>query len=68
MDKLNIYIMRHGEKIGGEEGPTERGKRQVNALAKRLLKLRITKIYSSDLLRCKESAEIISKKLRLPVK
>jgi len=71
--KLNIYIIRHGEKtpstdIHNENNClTERGKKQVKLLAKRLETFRITKIYSSDLLRCKETAEIIKKELGLPI-
>lgn len=68
MEKLNLYMIRHGEKIGEEKGLTKRGEKQTKSLAKRLNKLNITKIYSSDLSRCKETAEIINKKLRLPVK
>src|SRR3990172_12822221 len=68
MKKLNIYIIRHGEKAGDEGGLTKRGKAQVSSLAKKLGKLKITKIYSSDLQRCKETAEIIKKTLKLPIK
>src|SRR3989344_139516 len=66
--KLNIYIIRHGEKINSENGLTNRGKQQARLLAKRLGKLKISKIYSSDLERCKETAKIIQKELKLPIK
>ena len=61
-------MIRHGEKVSDEGGLTKKGKAQVNSLAKRLDKLKITKIYSSDLRRCKETAEIIKKTLKLPIK
>ncbi len=66
---LNIYIIRHGEKDKEENGSlTKKGRAQATLLANRLNKLKITKIYSSDLIRCKETAEIISKKIKLPIK
>src|SRR3990172_3881755 len=68
MKKLNIYIIRHGEKVSDAGGLTKKGRAQAISLAKRLGKLNITKIYSSDLRRCKETAEIIRKTLKLPIK
>ncbi|PIO08620.1 hypothetical protein COU59_00935 [Candidatus Pacearchaeota archaeon CG10_big_fil_rev_8_21_14_0_10_34_12] len=67
-NKLNIYIIRHGEKIGGEKGLTKKGMAQVGSLTKRLGKLKITNIYSSDLLRCRETSDIIKRTLKLHVK
>jgi len=64
---MNIYILRHGEKKGDEQGLTNLGKRQIKLLTKRLSKLNITKIYSSDLTRCKETSEIISKEIKVPI-
>lgn len=65
---LNIYLLRHGEKLNNEDGPlTKIGRSQAKLLAKRLKKLNINKIYSSNLKRCKETAEIISKQLKLPI-
>ena len=67
--RLNIYIVRHGEKIDGENMPlTKRGRKQAELLAKRLRKLKISKMYSSDLERCKETAEIIKKHIKIPIK
>ncbi|PIN89369.1 hypothetical protein COU60_04420 [Candidatus Pacearchaeota archaeon CG10_big_fil_rev_8_21_14_0_10_34_76] len=59
--KLNIYLVRHGEK--SEDGSTlsKRGHLQVKLLAKRLKKVGIHRIYSSDLERCRLSAEAVSK-------
>lgn len=67
--KLNIYLIRHGEKeINEDPYLTKRGRKQIKLLAKRLQKEKITEIYSSDLNRCKETAEIISKRLKLQIK
>ncbi|MDO8564050.1 MAG: histidine phosphatase family protein [Nanoarchaeota archaeon] len=63
--KLNIYFIRHGEKSIDGKTLTKRGIKQINLLSKRLKKLNITKIYSSDLPRCVESLNIILKKLKL---
>lgn len=66
--ELKIYIIRHGEKIEGENMPlTEKGKKQAKLVAKRLKKLSIRKMYSSDLKRCKETAEIIKKQIKIPI-
>ena len=68
MNRPNIYIVRHGEKADGENMPlTKRGRKQAELLAKRLKKLEISKIYSSDLERCKETAEIIKRQIKIPI-
>ena len=71
-----IIAVRHGETewnlIGKQQGHldsplTERGIRQANALAVGLAGLGIDKIFSSDLGRAVNTAEIIAAKLNLPV-
>lgn len=68
-----IYLMRHGQdaqnRYGGWSpyGLTEEGKQQVHIAKEKLLNKGITKIYASDLVRAKETAEIISEYLSLPV-
>lgn len=68
-----IYLMRHGadspERLGGwsEFGLTDEGIRQVHASAKTLFDKGIEKVFSSDLPRAKETAEIVAEYLRLPV-
>jgi broad specificity phosphatase PhoE len=59
---MRLTIVRHGE-VMEEVDPnlTELGKRQVTELAKKLKKEKIDKIYSSDLKRTIETAEIIGK-------
>ena len=68
-----IYLMRHGadspDRCGGWSpyGLTDRGIRQVLAVGKALTGKGIEAIFSSDLLRAKESAEIVADYLGLPV-
>ncbi len=61
--------VRHGETIQNQErrylghfnaSLTENGRKQVEQVAARLAGEKITRIYSSDLERCKKTAEIIS--------
>jgi len=49
--KLNIYIIRHGEKSSDGNSLSEIGKKQV----------KLNKIFSSDLPRCIETTQIITK-------
>ena len=73
---MNIIFVRHGEskrnaKIVNSDknsGLTEKGKKQTEALGKRLKKYKISVIYTSNLLRAKETGKIISKILGIPVK
>lgn len=68
-----IYLMRHGadapDRYGGWSnfGLTDEGKRQVCAAKLKLQNKGITEIYSSDLARAKETAEIVAEYLDLPV-
>lgn len=72
---MNVYFVRHGESEGnvksthqGESTPlSERGIKQSQLLAKRLKDKDIKVIYASPSLRTKQTAEIISKELKLPV-
>ena len=69
------YLLRHGEALNNkkeiyssypEKKPcplTERGKKQVETIAQKLKKEKIDLIFSSDLLRTKQTAEIIGKVL-----
>ncbi|GEM_PF-4533455 len=65
--RLNVYLIRHGEKDSEGKSLSKRGIKQVKLLAKRLGKIKFNKIYSSDLDRCKQTTEIINKKIKLPV-
>ena len=68
-----IYLMRHGadpsDRYGGWSayGLTEEGKAQVHNAKYILRNKGITKIYSSDLARAKETAEIVARELSLNV-
>ncbi len=68
-----IYLMRHGaddpDRLGGWSpyGLTDIGRKQVSDAAVKMISAGIAAIYSSDLPRAKETAEIVANKLRLPV-
>lgn len=70
-----IYFVRHGESEGNKkglhQGPevplSEEGIKQGQVLAERLKKHRIDVVYSSSMIRAKQTAEIISGKLKIPV-
>lgn len=72
---MRIYLIRHGESVGNAMGIhqgqkndfplSELGKKQANSLKKRFEDLNIDAVYSSDLIRAKETAEIISKSKNL---
>ena len=73
---MKCYLVRHGKdddsvRGGCSDAPlTEQGIEQVNALANDLasnLQLNISRIFSSDLFRAKQTAEIISKAINVPV-
>ena len=68
-----IYLMRHGadpsDRYGGWStyGLTEKGKEQVHGAKSSLCDKGITQIYSSDLVRAKETAEIVANALSLEI-
>ncbi len=73
---MKLVLVRHGETDSNKNGiimghlPTplnELGREQATVLARELRSKGIQKIYSSDLVRAKETAEIISAELNLPV-
>lgn len=73
---MNCYLVRHGKdddsvRGGWSDAPlTEQGIEQVKALANDLAlnsQMNIVQIFSSDLFRAKQTAEIISKKIDVPV-
>lgn len=79
-DKTIIYVVRHAESEGNAgilqnkhhplgSGLTNRGKRQTQELSRILKDIVFDKIYSSDLARAKQTAEIfaLEKKLKLDI-
>jgi broad specificity phosphatase PhoE len=77
MSCLTLYLARHGESysnfknvfIGRSEDPvlTEKGISQANSLAESLKNKHIEAIFSSTLLRTRQTANILADKLCLPV-
>ncbi|MBX4200650.1 histidine phosphatase family protein, partial [Candidatus Parcubacteria bacterium] len=79
--KLNntYYLLRHGQAISNVENIvsswpelfenplTEKGRGQVEEAAKKLQGKQIDIIISSDILRTKETAQIVAKTLGLPI-
>jgi probable phosphoglycerate mutase len=73
---MKLYFVRHGESeanlqhvISNREstfGLTERGMAQTATLAEKLRDIPITAIYSSPVLRARETAEILSQSFHLP--
>ena len=68
-----IYLVRHGQTDWNIEKKTQghtdiplngTGKRQAEELAEKIADLKIDRIISSDLLRARETAEIINKKFK----
>ena len=65
---MYLYVVRHGHPIyGPEEQLTPLGHRQARALAARMAKVGISKIYSSPLRRARETAEPTANLLGLPI-
>jgi broad specificity phosphatase PhoE len=72
---MKIILVRHGEskhnaKLTEEENSslTKEGKKQAESLGRKLKEIKISKIYVSKLARAKETAEIISKIIKIPIK
>ncbi len=72
---MRIYFVRHGEtnenvagRLSGHNEAllTERGAQQAEAARAQIPK-DITMIYSSDLIRCKQTTQILNKDLQLPI-
>lgn len=72
-----LLLVRHGEtdwnrelRVQGHADPSlnETGRRQARALAERLAGVRVDAIYSSDLARARETAEILAASFDAPVR
>lgn len=69
---MNIYLLRHGESqtdSGDDDAQilTERGILQSSLLGKRLAKYKIDKMYSSDMVRALQTADIINQYLSVDI-
>ena len=74
--QMKLYFVRHGESeantqrvISNRESPfglTGRGRQQATILAGKLKDISITAIFSSPVLRARETADILSRSLRQP--
>ncbi len=73
---MKIYLIRHGETTGDiedryggnyDDHMTEHGKQQLEKTADSLLGKDVEIIFTSPLIRARESAEIIKKKINTPV-
>jgi len=64
---MRIYLVRHAEKESEGENPnlTKKGIKQAKLLARKLKKIKFTKFYCSNLNRAIETAEIVSKEIKL---
>src|SRR4051794_19116120 len=71
-----LHLLRHGtHNLGGGVlagrmpgvGLTERGRAEVAAAAERLADEKVTALYASPLQRTRETAEIVSERLQLPI-
>lgn len=67
---MEIVFIRHAEKDETGEDPylTKKGIKQAKYLAKKLKKDNFNEFYCSDMNRAKQTAEIISKKIRITLK
>ena len=72
---MKVYFVRHGESVGNKAGLhqkadmplSEDGRKQAEKIAERLKKYKIDLILTSPIQRTRETAEIISKSLNIPV-
>lgn len=71
----NIYLVRHGQSRSNDTGImeddmmtplTSTGKKQAHILARRISKLHVDTLFSSPMERAKETAEIISRRIKIP--
>lgn len=67
---MRIILVRHAEKIKDEfhSELSKKGIKQAEYLSKRLSKIKIDEFYCSELPRARQTAEIVSKKIKLKPK
>ena len=72
---MKVYLIRHGESTGNKYGLEQfsastlssHGIKQAETVSERLANIKIDIIYSSTYLRTKQTAEIISQKIKKPI-
>lgn len=73
---MNIYLTRHAQKDTSQKQTKEEhigreltdfGRKQVGGLVEFIRGMKISKIYSSDMPRALQTAEILSKRLKIPI-
>ena len=76
---INIFILRHGQSLMNKQkiiqgqkefknnGLSKDGIKQVKDITRYIKKMNIDKIFSSDLQRCKESADIVNNKINVDI-
>jgi broad specificity phosphatase PhoE len=68
---VNLYLIRHGRQIGrvcnADTGLSEEGILQAELLRDRMKSYEIDALYSSNLLRARQTAEIMNQTLQLPI-
>ncbi|MBO7253975.1 MAG: histidine phosphatase family protein, partial [Clostridia bacterium] len=62
-----FYLIRHADPIYNPDSITELGKRQAEAVGKRLARHGIDEIYSSPMIRARQTAEPLSEIIKKPV-
>lgn len=66
---MRIFLIRHGRQSDArcnvDVDLAEEGRRQAEAVARRIERWGVEKLYSSDLIRARQTAEIINHRLRL---
>lgn len=73
--KKHFYLVRHGESEanvlrmhgGNHHALSEKGKEQARQIAKRFSKLPVEAVYSSELVRAEQTAQIIAEQNNLPL-
>lgn len=67
-DPAHIYIVRHAEKLAGDDPAlSEAGKTRAQALANLLAERGLTRIFSTDTLRTRSTASPLAARLGIPV-
>jgi phosphoserine phosphatase len=72
---MKVYFVRHGESVGNASAVhqttdmplSKMGREQAEKIAKRLKDIKIDLIFASPVVRARQTAEIISKSLGIPV-